>query len=141
MGSLILGAILLVVLYLIMAPDTKGKKSARSAASKAPIGQVARNQYVQAAPVMEDYNDYLLSTGLERGVIDSHRQFVDDIQQTTTGASAMTELSGDNYDVPFVGLRRPQLDRIYVDPNARTVTSSETWQYPNSTKYDRCGLY
>jgi hypothetical protein len=94
-----------------------------------------------AAPVVNDYNSYLLNTGLEKAVVDSHKRFVDDVQRTTTGASAQSVLSGDVFDVPFVGLRRPNLQDVYVDPNSRSVPTAEQWQMPGGNRYYRCGLF
>ncbi len=141
MSSLVLGIILIAVLYLIFSSTKK---------TQCPLflkrGNVVKN--IQPAVnsnsehnVINDYGDYIRSTSLEKGVIDSHKQFVDDSHHTTTGASARSVLSGDVYDVPFVGLRRPNTQDIYVDPEARQVTTAETWQYPSDTRYDKCGLF
>jgi hypothetical protein len=146
MTSLVLGIVLLAVLYLIFTsrktPPRGGRPQSAVHAGKA-FGKVAGSNVNlnNVRPVMDDYNDYILSTGLEKGVIDSHKQFVDDVHHTTTGASATSVLSGDIYDVPFVGLRRPNTRDVYVDPDARQVTSAETWQYPSDTRYDKCGLF
>jgi hypothetical protein len=146
MAPLILGVILLVVLYLIFVPTGKSSRRHSPKSTNARVNKLENEVHMNVPtrnlrPISHDYSDYLLTAGLEQSVIDSHRQFVNDIAHTTTGASARTVKSGDEFDVTFVGLRRPQLDQIYVDPNSRTVTSAETWQYPTSTKYDKCGLF
>ncbi len=146
MTSLILGIVLIAVLYLIFTSRKKSANARRPSSSiltRAAPGIISGKSVNpnSVLPVMDDYNDYILSSGLEKSVIDSHNQFVSDIHHTTTGASAMSVLSGDVFDVPFVGLRRPNTRDIYVDPDARQVTTAETWQYPSDTRYDKCGLF
>lgn len=138
MAPLILGVILFVVIYLIFHSSRKSKKVIESR-TRAP----ARSFKLDAGPrpIIDDYNDYLLSTGLEQGVVDSHRQFVNDIQHTTTGASSRTIFSEEPDLAPWVGLRRPNYQSVNIDPNSRQVPSVEQYQMPSNYKYDRCGLY
>ncbi len=146
MAPIFLGVVLFTILYLIFNSGKKTKTvkcsqlDADSNNNVSEMSNVNASQY-SVKPVSYDYNDYLLSTSLEKGVISSHKQFVDDKQHTTTGPSAMSVLSSDVFDVPFVGLRRPNTSDIYVDPEARQVPSAEEWQYPSNKKYDRHGLY
>jgi hypothetical protein len=93
-------------------------------------------------PLYQDYNDYLLSAGLEKSVVNSHNQFVNDISNThaTSGSSKMTELSGDVNDNPYVGLRRPDYN-VNIDENARQVPSASAYQYPSNSRYDKGGLF
>lgn len=140
MGLLILLLFAFVIWYCMSSQNTERKS--RNRRNYCPLENMSymEDKASILKPINNDYNDYLLSSGLEKSVIDSHRQFVNDIQQTTNGPSAQTVLSSEIYDNPFVGLRRPDLN-IYVDPNARQVTSTEQWQYPGATKYDSTGLF
>lgn len=69
-----------------------------------------------------DYNQYMIQTGLESSVLTSHRTFTDDLQNTTTGASASTEFSHDDDEVVKWGLRRTS-PYIPESINSRTVGS------------------
>lgn len=133
--------LILLVAYMLLNQNEKPKREKPVSSCPSNVDRsFMGSSNPTMTPVIDDYNDYLLTAGLEKSVVDSHRQFVNDIAQTTTGASAQTVLSGDIMDNPFVGLRRPDY-RVEVDPNARQVPSAEQWQYPTSTKYDRSGLF
>lgn len=146
MAPLLLGVILIVIFYFIFASTGKSQKQKRTAAVVGAASSVAKNlqnpyRSTYSPPVMSDYNDYLLSTGLEQSVISSHKQFVNDIQNTTTGASAMSIYSEEPETTNWVGLRRPNYQDIYIDPNARQVPSVEQSQMPNNKQYNKCGLF
>jgi hypothetical protein len=98
------------------------------------------SQGMSSSGEINDYNDYLLNTGLEQSVVDSHNKFTEGITTTTSGASAMTEVSHDDNLVPWYGLRRPRND-VYIDPNAREVPSVYQKQLSKNKKYSSCGLY
>ncbi len=136
MGPLLI-LVILIVVYMLFKP-TAGQKKKQSCAMASRSDMNA--SHPESSPLLNDYNEYLLTAGLDRGVIDSHKQFVNDVAQTTSGASTLTALSGDVDDNKWVGLRRPNYN-VYVDPEARQVTSAEQWQYPNAKRYDSSGLF
>lgn len=71
----------------------------------------------------DSYENYLLQHGLEKSVVESHRNYVDSIREHgtfTTGASSQTETSHVSFMNPAVGLRlMPQ--EVFVSPEAREV--------------------
>lgn len=143
-------SLLVVVLIAYLALHVMYSNGGARRASKGDAVMIPRKPTRKASVVkptaqqdgsVSGYEDYLIGAGLSQSVVDSHRRFVDDIQQTTTGASVQTELSGDVYDHSFVGLRRPDFSAIYVDPESRTVPGASDDQMPTGTRYDKCGLY
>jgi hypothetical protein len=139
---LVLLVLVAIVLYIILAPTglKRQKKPYDLSEYNLQLNRSNLSQPPVSKPVIDDYNDYLLTAGLESSVVDSHRQFVSDIQKTTTGASAQTVMSGDVLDNPFVGLRRPNYN-VAVDPNARQVPSAFAHQYSKNSRYDHSGLF
>ncbi len=136
-----MGIVIVLLLLIVVCLAVMNRRRCKKRVRTCPVAQ---RSYMKSAPedvetATGDYNDYLLSTGLEKGVIESHNQFVNDIQ-TTTGASAQTVLSSDVYDNPFVGLRRPNMN-VYIDPESRQVPTAEQWQYPTSSRYSNSGLF
>lgn len=75
-------------------------------------------------PQYKTYSDFLLNAGIEKTVMDSHRQFVDEIQHKTTGASTETVRDDDNDVNPRWGLRKTNYFDATAGADAR-VTSSE----------------
>lgn len=73
------------------------------------------------------YNDYVMDTGLEPSVKESHNRFIDEIKSRTSGASAQTTFSHETVENPWVGLRRPAYD-VDVSEDARVVPSSYKYQ-------------
>lgn len=100
---------------------------------------VAR-EYMNNTAESGAFEDYLIDAGLESTVIDSHQQFVNDIQKTTSGASVETVLAGDVDDNPWVGIRRPNYD-VKVDSSARTVPSAEQSRMPTARRYSGSGHF
>lgn len=141
--SLVLGIILIVIIYIIFSNGKKATKKQKplKAAVAAGVAAGAVMPRFQVEEDSDDYNDYLLNSSIEQGVVDSHNQFVNDIKHTTTGASAQTVFSEEPDLVPWVGLRRPAYDKVYVDPNSRQVPSIYQSQLPSSNQYSKCGLF
>jgi hypothetical protein len=88
-----------------------------------------------------DYSDYIVKSGLEQSVVDSHNKFTSEIQNKTTGASAETVFSHDDDIVPWVGLRRPDYRSVTIDPNAREVPSTDVGKLSSSHRYSPGGLF
>ena len=86
----------------------------------------------------EDYDNYLLNVGVDEEVVKSHKQFSDEINKNSTGSSSQTILSGDVFDNPWVGLRRPSTN-VKVSDDARMVPSAYQEQYPTTSRYYKCG--
>lgn len=78
-------------------------------------------------PGFDDYHEYMVSTGLESSVVDSHKIFTKDIQTTTTGASNQTVFSHDDDIVPKWGLRRKSTI-VPISVHAREVPSQTNEQ-------------
>jgi hypothetical protein len=89
-----------------------------------------------------DYNEYMVATGLDPSVLDSHADFTDDIQNTTVGASAETVRSDSEDIVPMWGLRRTNA-YIPINPNSRDVPSQtdDTMQKNGTPGALRYGLF
>lgn len=87
-----------------------------------------------------DYHEYMINTGLESSVIDSHRVFTDDIQNVTTGASVETVLSHNDELVPTWGLRRHSA-YIPISASARDVPSQTDAQMKDNTSQFKFGLF
>jgi hypothetical protein len=151
MEHLILGMLVILVLVLLYINYSDSKKMSKisnklsSTSSKKSFGAASDSELMQfpadSSPVNNSYNDYILSSGLDQSVVDSHKNFVNQIQKSTTGASTLTELSGDVYATQFVGLRRPDLQSIYIDPNSRVVPSEDQAIMPKGNKLYKCGLF
>ena len=93
----------------------------------------AKNFQAHEEPLSDDYHEYMVSTGLESSIVDSHKVFTKDIQTTTTGASAQTVFSHDDDIVPKWGLRRTS-PLVPISAHAREVPSSTNEQiHANAT--------
>lgn len=88
----------------------------------------------------DDYNQFIINTGLETSVVDSHRVFAKEINTSTSGASAETVFSHDDSIVPKWGLRRTNA-RIPVSENAREVPSSTDEQLDDNSHSLTYGLF
>lgn len=73
-----------------------------------------------------DYEDALKSMALEQSVIDQHQKFNQELMHRVGGTSSRNPVRDDNVDeIPWVGLRRPQYQKINPnDGTARTVPSA-----------------
>ncbi len=89
----------------------------------------------------ENFEDYILDNGLEKSVTESHNQYVQDLQQRTSGASVETVTSHDENINPWVGLRRPDYLSVKVDANAREVSSQTPEQLRDSSNKKRYGYF
>lgn len=79
-----------------------------------------------------DYNDVSRYLGLERSVYDSHNQWIQDMNHTTSGASMQSERD-DLGDLPvsWIGLRRPNYtDHPGIEASARQDVSFSGDQMP-----------
>lgn len=101
------------------------------------------NGYVEEhhdKPYASDYSEYMVATGLESSVVDSHKAFTDDIELNTTGASAETVFSHDDSIVPKWGLRRTN-DYIPINPNSKDVPSQTNEQLNQNSGTRKYGLF
>ena len=79
-----------------------------------------------------DYNDVARYLGLERSVYDSHNQWIQDMNHTTSGASMQSERD-DLGDLPvsWIGLRKPNYtDHPGIEASARQDVSFSKDQMP-----------
>lgn len=97
-------------------------------------------QAVVTPPSASNYNEYMISTGLEAGVVSSHKEFTDETHNKTTGASAETVFSHDDSVVPSWGLRRRSAN-IPINPNSREVPSQTNEQLADNTQEFKYGLF
>jgi len=97
-------------------------------------------QNIASVPSATNYNEYMISTGLESGVVDSHKEFVDETHNKTTGASAETVFSHDDAIVPSWGLRRRSA-QIPINPNSREVPSQTNEQLADNSQQFKYGLF
>jgi hypothetical protein len=94
-----------------------------------------RNSDLQDLDGYEDYNSVAQYQSLEPEVYESHEEYSGNIGVASHGASALSTTSHDNYPVPFVGLRRPDMHSIYADTSARQQHSEYADQMPSHTSY------
>jgi hypothetical protein len=97
-------------------------------------------QSIASAPSADNYNEYMISTGLESGVVSSHKEFVDETQNKTSGASTETVFSHDDSIVPSWGLRRHSA-AIPINPNSREVPSQTNEQLADNAQPFKYGLF
>jgi hypothetical protein len=90
-------------------------------------------------PGYDDYKQFIIGTGLEPSVVDSHRAFAKEINTSTSGASSATVTSHDDSVVTRWGLRRATA-YVPVSPNAREVPSSTEQQLKDNARKDLSGL-
>lgn len=81
----------------------------------------------------DDYNAVTKFLGLDREVIDSQEEYNSNTVYTSRGASTLSTTSHDNYPVPFVGLRRPNMKATYAKSGARTEHTEFVDQMPDTT--------
>lgn len=93
-----------------------------------------------SVPGYDDYKQYIMNTGIESSVIDSHRQFAKEINTSTSGASAQTVLSHDDSIVPTWGLRRRSA-YVPVSENAREVPSQTDAQMKDNSRKHSYNLF
>jgi hypothetical protein len=138
-SSLILGALLIVVLYMICSNSSRQQR--RPALMPSIDGNLESTRQkldnysfaVSGSPA-GDYSDVVMQMALEPSVLKSHQQFITDTSANTSGASPMSVRDDDNNLVPWVGIRRPEFN-VYVDPNARTVPTEMPYQMPDNSRY------
>ena len=96
------------------------------------------NAQLEMAKQLQGYDDYSQVTqlvGLEPEVFQSHAEYTADLNRSTSGASSMSIRSDDGYFIPFVGLRRPDLQSITPSSDARVTSSQDPAQMPTETPY------
>jgi hypothetical protein len=94
-----------------------------------------RNRDLQDLAGYDDYNSVAQYQSLEPDVFESHDEYSSNIGVASHGASALSTTSHDNYPVPFVGLRRPDMHSIYADKSARQQHSEYADQMPTRSSY------
>ena len=101
---------------------------------------ISFNTYAQRS-VRIGYIDteYILQNGIDSSVVESHREFTDETQHRTTGASVETVRDDPNDIVPWIGLRRPDYHGVFADKDARVTHSEDPRQMSSAGKY--CGLF
>lgn len=95
----------------------------------------------EAESSYENFEDYIMDNGLEKSVTESHNQYVQDLQQRTSGASVETVTSHDENINPWVGLRRPDYSSVRIDGSAREVSSQTPEQLRDSSNKKRYGYF
>lgn len=115
-------------------------KSLKSAAASAGTGVVkAATPVVQnvvktvTEPMVGDYHEYMVSTGLESSVIDSHGKFTDEIKNMSSGASVETQFSHNEDIVTTWGLPRKLLQPT-ISASSREVPSLTNEQITENAK-------
>lgn len=83
----------------------------------------------------DDYNSVAQYESLDPEVFASHDEYSSNIDISSSGASSMTTTSHDNYPVPFVGLRRPDMHSSYAGSTARQQHSEYADQMPARSGY------
>lgn len=83
----------------------------------------------------DDYNSVAQYQSLDPEVYESHEEYSANIDVSSSGASSMSTTSHDNYPVPFVGLRRPDMHSSYAGDDARQQHSEYADQMPANTNY------
>lgn len=91
-------------------------------------------------PGSNDYQEFMVSSGIEASVIDSHKAFAKDITTTTSTASAESVFSHDDSIVPSWGLRRASA-AIPISQHAREVPSLTIDQIKENSSQNRFGLF
>lgn len=100
------------------------------------INATLANQYSQLNGAQyQDWNEATQAASLEPEVFKSQAEYTADINNSTSGASAMSIRSDDNYPIPFVGLRRPDMQSVYADSTARVEQSEYPDSMPAPTSY------
>lgn len=100
-----------------------GKKNAR-----------ANRRYQDLANVeYRDYNEIVQDVALDDDVFESQEEWGRNSTGTTSGASGLSERSDDPYPVPWVGLRRPNMD-VPIGRDARTEPSQYSDQFNKNRK-------
>lgn len=97
-------------------------------------------QATASLPNATNYHEYMVSTGLEPSVVASHKDFTDETQNKTTGASTETVFSHDDAIVPSWGLRRTSAN-VPINPNSREVPSQTNEQLADNTRTFKYGLF
>lgn len=116
----------------------KGKSYMEGASELNDVEDLSQKEDVDSD---ETFADYVVDNGLEKSVTESHKQYVKDLQQRTSGASVETVTSHDENINPWVGLRRPDYLSIKVDPGAREVSSQTKEQLVESSNKRRYGYF
>ena len=91
-------------------------------------------------PSESGYHDFLINTGLNKDVIDSHRDYTADMQTTTTGASTETVFSHSDDIVPYWGLRRHG-PHIPIDDTSREVPTLTNEQLAENSRPMKYGFF
>ena len=80
-----------------------------------------------------NYKDVAEAMALDQSVYDSHANYAESANQSTSGASALSERSDDNDVIPWIGLRRPDYKSVYAASDARVDHSEYADQKPEKT--------
>ena len=132
-ANVILVVFVIFLLYLYCTHNTKPR-------CKKNIRRNYRTEFMSDDIKYDDYNDFVLTNGLEQSVIDSHKKFADELQNKTSGSSKNTVFSHDIEVGPtWVGIRRPEYI-VPIDPTAREVPSVRESDFPKNKRYTN-GLY
>src|SRR6476661_4707700 len=105
-----------------------------------PEAMVNYSEHMSNSPGSDDYNQFIINTGIEKSVTDSHSLFAKEINTNTSGASAQSVMSHDDSIVPKWGLRR-STPHVPVSSTAREVPSSTDEQLAENSSPNKYGLF
>jgi hypothetical protein len=102
-------------------PRRKPRRQAGGSCGCAPV-KMAVIEPQEFYPLDSGYNEYLEGS-IDQDIIDSHRTFVAESGDRTTGPSTLSVLDHETNINPVVGLRQVNYAAIKIDETARTVPS------------------
>jgi hypothetical protein len=83
----------------------------------------------------DEYQEWMTSTGLNNGVVDSHNTYVSNGLNTTTGASKRSVIDHAVFINPRHGLNRENHKKHKVHSGARTETSEHNDSIDNGADF------
>jgi hypothetical protein len=101
------------------------------------INRQLANQYSneQNLTGYDGWNQVAQYSALEPEVYQSHAEFTDGINYSTSGASSMSIRSDSTTINPWQGLRRPDYASVYPSADARVDSSQYVDQFDSATRY------
>lgn len=83
----------------------------------------------------DDYSEVAQYMSVEPEVYESHNRFTSDMGRSTSGASMLPVRDDPNDVVPWVGLRKPKYQEVFVSPYARQEHSESPDQMRVASMY------
>lgn len=140
--EIILAIAITIVIILILvfwnSPDKKHRRRRRPSAQSIrfpDLVRIAKKDTVRMnAAGNFDYNDVAQYMSLEPGIFESHRQYTQDMNASTSGPSMLPERDDRNDLIPWV-FRPPDYRSVYADETARQVQTEEPSQMASRQYY------